>query len=431
VIPRLLSLLPLLLTAFALLRCIRQPAWVLVAIVSAVCFPVTLATAVTVHKIVLLASFVRVLALIARRRVLLPVSPLVPVFIGVELLFTLATLSWREGSFYSINWIVGATLCYVVVSQAVETVDELRDIGPGMLAVLLLTVLVTTVQYRDASRSALIVVRAAGPIGDPNATGAFAVVTAFFAAPWVLARPARSRLVWLGVLLVPLIGLVFMTNSRGVTVGLIGSIAAAMWLLSRGPAQRIRNIAIGITILIGAWALAPASYETRMTETLRSDVSGQLVVNDTGRSQLNRIGLEMIAEEPVLGHGPRAFPVRARRIVGYAYALHNAWLGAIVEVGVPIGLLYLATHLLPLWWMWRAAALMPGPDRSVVAAVVGASAVLLLFYASNPSRFEPMDYLTIGLAAKVAALANRRRAPVPEASASLVGGGLAVDGRPA
>ncbi len=429
-IAKLLQIIPLLFAAFAMVRSFKRPAWLIVAIFATVCFPVAIAAAITPYKIALLLAFARVVALVAQRRVVLPVSPLILVFIGVELLFTLATLSWREGSFYNINWILGALLCYLVVSQAVEKTEELREIGAGMVVILVLMVAATTLEYRDVSRSQLVIIRATGPVGDPNATAATAVATTFFALPWLLARPLSSRPFWLGGTLLALIWQIFMTNSRGVTIGLIASVGAAMWLLSRGTAQRLRNILLAGAVLVTAWAFAPSSYETRMTETLRSDASGQVVVDDTGRSQLNRIGLEMIAEEPIFGHGPRAFPRRAERIVGYAFVLHNAWLGAMVEVGVPIGLLYLVAHLLPLGWMWRASMQLSELDRPVVASILGASTLMLLFYATNPSRFEPMDYLTIGLAAKVAAIARRQRRPVARTSGGLVGG-LAVDRRPA
>ncbi|MCB9738455.1 MAG: O-antigen ligase family protein [Deltaproteobacteria bacterium] len=409
-----LEMVPLAVFAYCFIRGLRDARWLFLLVLAASSFPVSIgSTIATPYKVALLVALtgygVRALT---SGRLAAPHPTLTAVILLTLLSRVLFLAAWEE-SLFSLAGPIGALLCILICSQAVKSAEDLVPFG-HVLVILTLTALGMVVQeLSHVSLSGKSIVRADGPHGDPNSSAVYATCNAVLALPWISQLGALWR--WtLGILLAgAVVGIIFYTNSRGATVAIavaglsLAVVAAAGW--------RARFLLVGgfAVLTLVAAMLAPASYVNRQLGTFSTDVSGREVIEDSMRGDLNRIGLRMMTEAPVVGHGTPAFRATAARELGTATDLHNAWLYAVVAQGLPIGSLYLLIHLLAMAWSLRVAARSKGLERVAAAAVFANLLMLLIFYSTNPSSWHPAHFICLGIAAQ---LYRAHRRPTSDAA---------------
>jgi O-antigen ligase len=127
------------------------------------------------------------------------------------------------------------------------------------------------------------------------------------------------------------------TSSRG---GLVASGAIALtFLFTLKPSQSLRMIALGIPLLAGVWAIAPADFRERAMslESVNSDYN---VTYETGRIAIWKRGWSHFLDRPILGTGIGGFSVAEgnyfqsiNKIAAY-YTAHNTYIQAYVEMGI-------------------------------------------------------------------------------------------------
>jgi len=166
---------------------------------------------------------------------------------------------------------------------------------------------------------------------------------------------ARKRLVYFGIACIVTTA-ILLTQSRGGLLGLALEIVVMTFLLPvarRGQLQfRISTFGVfaraALLVLIGGvmWQVLPETAHTRLESvtTLSSDYN----VNSTEGPQAGRLGiwgrnLPLILVRP-WGFGADSFEVVDGRFAGGQYrAPHNTFLQALMELGMPGFILYIAT----------------------------------------------------------------------------------------
>jgi len=202
--------------------------------------------------------------------------------------------------------------------------------------------------------------RIAGSIGDPNALArllvAALVIATVLAALKDLSHPKRLLA---GASAALCAAVLLLTYSRGGLVALACALAAAFVFAGRWRAQ-VGVLAVAIALVGGGTYLAVASPEER--ERLTEADGG------SGRTDLWRVGWQIVQDQPVLGVGAGNFGEVSRRYLGEAGLLrrgdlifstanvpHNTYLGTWVELGLVGLVLLLAVLVFSLSCLVRAA----------------------------------------------------------------------------
>jgi O-antigen ligase len=221
------------------------------------------------------------------------------------------------------------------------------------------------------------------------------------------------------ITLLTTIGLV-VSGTRGAWLAM--AVVAALFVFPQlRPRQRIAALAV-MGVLAFATLMVPG-----VGELVSDRASSALSTGGAGRTDIWSVATTIYKSAPVLGVGFANFPVaytqdavRASDVTAWYHlqgrAPHNVAIGTLIELG-PVGLLLLAAFVLPLvirrGW---------GPDAATVQAALASLMTLALFLDIVGNRKQV--WLVIGIAAGLAFVAQRNRAPSepqPQAGATSTG----------
>jgi len=278
--------------------------------------------------------------------------------------------------------------------------------------------------------------RVSGPIGDPNALARVLVaglVLAFLLAVIDVLSPVK-RLIAASAAFLCAAGLV-LTASRGGLIALVCALVAALVFSGRWRAQ-VTVLALAVGLLAVGYYAGIASPDAR--ERITASDGG------SGRTDLWRVGWQVVEDHPVLGAGAGNFGEvsksylgdagllrRSDLIVSTSNVLHNTYLGTLVELGIVGACLLLMILGFSLGCLVRAARTSMRADdvtmeilaRGLLVALVGILAAD--FFISEP--YNKHLWLLLALCPAVLAVARDRSAPAPEASvSSTIAGGRPV-----
>lgn len=195
------------------------------------------------------------------------------------------------------------------------------------------------------------------PIGPITVTGALAAAWAAMAGALAVGRRA-GRSVWLhrvfaGLVCILAAYVLQQTGRRAPAVGFAFAILVTGLLLARTVLKRRTANLLVVAAFVAA--IAGAGYYTvAQSRSSRVEVAGPVTI----RFEYWRLSTQLIAEAPLLGHGPDLFVAKMTSLMAplRAYSphvyhgnidphAHNEWLQAAVELGVPGAILYLALPL--------------------------------------------------------------------------------------
>lgn len=228
-----------------------------------------------------------------------------------------------------------------IVLAACRTMDDARWIaGVFVLVGAAITARAFTdlSQLKTTFQGASVEGRLAGDFGSPNQLGSFCAMATFVAAG--LALGGRTVITRIGAALamaVLLLGLTF-SLSRGAW---IGSIAGFVFLLlSLRQARRIA-LAIGLPMILIAWALGSFAAENTQIKVITQRLGALTFTSPyDARPAIWDEALREIRTRPWTGYGPGSFPVSSLRAGAetrstYALHAHNIFLNVGAESGLP------------------------------------------------------------------------------------------------
>jgi O-antigen ligase len=255
--------------------------------------------------------------------------------------------------------------------------------------------------------------RVPATLPDYNATGSVMALGLFPAL--VLVRTARGarRLALAGAVALLLAGLI-LSGSRGAWLATLAAAGAALAgvLWSRRGAWRTegRRLVLGAGLALGIAVVAVAAWPGDVGQLLRRraatlvDPGESLHAVQAGRVGFWKAGARMVGSHPVTGVGPGRVPARFDEFRDPDFPvrvenLHNYFLQAIAENGIPGGLLVL--------WPFVPLVLLGGRLLSTGAAFSSPEAALapgllafsLTGFASHPWLLPELQFLFWGAAA--------------------------------
>jgi hypothetical protein len=202
-----------------------------------------------------------------------------------------------------------------------------------------------------------------------NGVGRYAVIVLIAAGVSLVSSASKKRFLWLPVV-VPALFLLMQTQSRSSLLGL--AVASALFVVVRG---------LNLRFLVAGPAVAYVIYVSGVTWRARGALSSLVFL--TGRDTTWQKGLERIAQSPLFGWG-----FHADRLLLNEEHMHNSYLHAGMQAGVPGALLFGAGMVLLWLFLWRSGVLRrirtAGPPDQVPLM----QAVLILGFLTARSLFE-------------------------------------------
>ena len=202
-----------------------------------------------------------------------------------------------------------------------------------------------------------------------NGVGRYAVIVLIAAGVSLVSSASKKRLLWLPVV-VPALFLLMQTQSRSSLLGL--AVASALFVVVRG---------LNLRFLIAGPAVAYVIYVSGVTWRARGALSSLVFL--TGRDTTWQKGLARIGESPLFGWG-----FHADRLLLNKEHMHNSYLHAGMQAGVPGALLFGAAMAVLWLFLWRNGVLRrirtaAPPDQGLLM-----QAVLILGFLTARSLFE-------------------------------------------
>lgn len=202
-----------------------------------------------------------------------------------------------------------------------------------------------------------------------NGVGRYALVVLIVAFAGLASSRSKKRLLWLP-LTVPALFVLMQTQSRSSLLGL--AVASMLYVLVRGLSLRFL-----LAGPVAAYAIWLSGFTWR--------AKGELVslVFLTGRQATWQKGLARIGESPLFGWG-----FHADRLLLESQHMHNSYLHAAIQAGLPGALLF-AGAMGALWvFLWRSGVLrrvrtVAPPDQELLV-----QSILVLGFLSARSFFE-------------------------------------------
>lgn len=202
-----------------------------------------------------------------------------------------------------------------------------------------------------------------------NGVGRYALIVLIMAGVSLATSASKKRFLWLP-LAAPAVVILMQTQSRSALLGL--AVASMLFIVIRG---------LDLRFLLAGPAAAYVIYVSGITWRARGALSSLVFL--TGRDNTWKRGLARIGESPVFGWG-----FHADRLLINEEHMHNSYLHAGIQAGVPGALLFAAGMIV--FWVFlvksgvlrriRAAA---PPDRGLLTA-----SVLVLGFLTARSVFE-------------------------------------------
>jgi O-antigen ligase len=204
---------------------------------------------------------------------------------------------------------------------------------------------------------------------NPNDLASLCLITLGLAFALLFARPASTLVkVAAAASAMLLTGVILLTQSRGAFIGLC--VGFGIPLLLRGLRTPVRSaLAVGLAAVAAA-AFVPDRVWDRLSGIEKLSSTSTIAEADPEgsaeqRFELQKVGVRMMLDNPVLGVGPGAFASAFER---YDPALgkkdtHNTYLNVAAEFGIPGFLLWVAFVLSVLVYAWRSRrAAVPGRE---------------------------------------------------------------------
>ena len=269
-----------------------------------------------------------------------------------------------QNGLYCLAYTVTALFLFLSINRLVRSVRELYT---AMLPVLVvcLVICVIAIHEQVVGTSPIMAWRAAtfstgehpireqgvyGIFYDPNLLGNYVATIVLLVLPTLAVRtsPVSYKVLRVAVIVLALPAL-FWTFSLSCWLGFVAGLAILGWHGRRWRALSLILCAILVMTLVGAQSgavlerLMPYNEMARLARLAPG--RGMLSVAEdvlAERLSLDRFGLEMFRENPVLGSGYGSFVMRSsvQRLVGKSHISHNSYVLVLAEQGlVGIGLL--------------------------------------------------------------------------------------------
>ena len=204
-----------------------------------------------------------------------------------------------------------------------------------------------------------------------------------FVALWLAFSEKYSWLKWSLVALACIEAiLIFFTETRGTTLGLVGALTLAALLTALTAGKRARKIAIGalagILILVGGFYIARDTSFVQNNHVLQRIASISLADGQV-RFTIWHIAFEGVAERPIVGWGQEGFNYVFNKYYdpslyqqeSWFDRAHNAFIDWLAAGGVPAFLLYLSLFVSALIFLWRSPELSRSERILLTSAFVG------------------------------------------------------------
>lgn len=278
---------------------------------------------------------------------------------------------------------VNVTLA-LLVATTVTSERELRRLLWLVVAVgglSCLPALTSAGELRASFGGAVVANRLEGTFTQPNEFGSFAMVVVVLGAALVVGARTRRESLLLLAALVPAVGGLLLSLSRGAW---IGAVAGALVLLVLLPPARRALALAAVPVLVAGAALGALAPENPQVQVVGSRVS-TLAESGGGnpyddRPRIWAEGRREVRLDPLTGHGPGAFPVVSTRSASQAQTVqaehaHSVLLTVAAEYGLPGAALLVAlgvacgfaAHAAARRASHRTAALVAGPAAAAVA----------------------------------------------------------------
>lgn len=254
------------------------------------------------------------------------------------------TLAPYGSSMTMLYEIMGTFGMFLMLSQIPMDYRAVRVIGMGQSVGIVLIAVVVFMEV-GWERLGTGVVRARGPMAQPNLMAEEAARVLPFALALLLDRENRwlSRL--LGLLAVAGAAYSqFAAASRGGSLGMVFGLVVFAVASGRSMASRFGNILVIAALLAGFVLVSPRSYDQRVLGTVRAEqVDDDLTSERLSQLEFAKV---LIPQRPFFGWGSTGFPsMHAYQVSGRVTALHSSILSLVVAYGIPVLVLYVSMVL--------------------------------------------------------------------------------------
>jgi hypothetical protein len=350
---------------------------------------------VTPFKIAGIVAILVVAADLIQRKRLQPMPRAFSVGVGALLMLVAVgeLLAEYDVSFAPFFEFGGTLIIYILLSQTVVTLSDVRVLSRVYVVNLILTALSV---WREVGWSALSEAgtRAVGICGQPNVLGNHLAMSVPFALAVLMDREQSAR--WRFAAFAAVLGSMYgewAAASRGGTVGYVaGFMALAVWA-PRRPVYRVTALFVALAAVAAFASFGPRSF-ARVTDTF--DGTSDLETTTSERALHARIGADMLPRHPFLGHGITAFGYERSRYSGtLGGALHSSVLAVAVSYGLPALALYVLLQLSALVVAVRAFS--SGSSRLYQACVAAAATAAMTSGLSGTELFRAEQWALIAL----------------------------------
>ncbi|WP_185827501.1 O-antigen ligase family protein [Halomonas nitroreducens] len=211
---------------------------------------------------------------------------------------------------------------------------------------------------------------------------------------WLLLEKLKSLRLW--QLLAGIVGVAILllsilkTGSRGAFLAMSAGVVVLLWFSARQRNTAAYAYLLPPLLLLVVWQVTTNDL---VLERLFNTVAGQ---EDNSRLDIWRAAGYMLAEQPLIGHGPDFMQkLGGNNHTGTGINSHNSYLQILLAFGIPAFLCWLGMLGSVLWRCWRLRHTPFG------ALFLSAMAVTCLFGMTIDLAFNRFFWVTLALAANV------------------------------
>ncbi len=337
-------------------------------------------------------------------------------FIAIALLIPLVGISelrnLKTPSVGHLFRLISFVIVGLCARAIIRNARDMLDLSTGLsLAVLAIAFIV----YRKVGWQAMegaVTFRARILGGDPNAAGTAVLTWTLIGLPRVLDNKASA---WRRVLalasLPAFVYVLFATASRGVTAAAFVGFAGFAMLVPRTWSGRLGMAAVGVVAVMTVAAVAPKGYVKRMASTVEVDenTGEALGVDDSGRADLAKASIKVIAQSPLIGRGASVTSLANARNRGAGTSTHSHLLRLAECFGIPALLVVLGLLARGAWALKNMYFnSIDDRDRLTAAALGAALTAAFISSLGLPSPFPRQVWMLLAL---ILVLNDRRQKP--------------------
>ncbi len=271
--------------------------------------------------------------------------------------------------------------------------------------------------------------RALGIFQSPNQLGTFSGIVLFVSLAVVFGSPARLERVLGCLTAISALAALLLSLSRGSWLGVLLGFGVLLVLSPR--ARRVLPVAVLVAVVAGPPVLERQIPALWSVFQQRGATVIEMQANpEDARPLAWQEAQRQIAQRPLTGQGPGAFPIASETpesvtpTLNLAHA-HDVLLNVAAEAGVPAAAALVALTISTGRRVLQARRRLPGPDRELLAALSCALVVLVgqgvVDFTLGNSALLMLSFVVLGL---VFAVSSPQR--VPDAGASSEGDASAV-----